>query len=135
MSPDQVLSMPPSRPLTLSPLYTMAAVNIRMFKPIEKLCDLLSLFEPNRIHLEASSQQTENDSVQFPRMIVCSFIHSELKKECKKITWRWEKTRWGLGYRVDNKIMYSLEGGYASEGSENEAFQRYVNPDAQITFH
>lgn len=44
---------------------------------------------------------------------------------------KWEKTRQGFDYRIADKIMYSLEGGYISEGSEKEAFQRCVNTDAQ----
>lgn len=32
---------------------------------------------------------------------------------------------------IVNYIMCSLEGGYASEGSEKEAFQRGVDLDAQ----
>lgn len=36
-------------------------------------------------------------------------------------------------YKIVN-IMCFLEGGYASEGSEKEAFQRRVNLDAQKQF-
>lgn len=34
------------------------------------------------------------------------------------------------GLQIINNIMCSFEGGYSSEGSEKEAFQRHVNLDA-----
>lgn len=34
----------------------------------------------------------------------------------------WEKAWWGLDYRVLTKVMCSLEGGFASEGSEKEDY-------------
>ena len=44
----------------------------------------------------------------------------KLRKECKKITLRWEKARVGLDYRIVKKIMCLLEGGYS-------LFQKCVN--------
>lgn len=35
-------------------------------------------------------------------------MYLELKREERKITRRWEKARWGLDYRIINKIMGSL---------------------------
>ena len=40
------------------------------------------------------------------------------------------KSVW-LDYEMVNKIMRSLDSGYASEGSEKEASQRCINLDAQ----
>ena len=39
----------------------------------------------------------------------------ESRRELRKITWKWEKAREGLGYRIV-KIMCSLECGQALEG-------------------
>lgn len=50
-----------------------------------------------------------------------SFMHFELRRELRKITGRWEKTRQGLDYRIIDKIICFLEGGYF----------RGVNLDAQ----
>ena len=36
-----------------------------------------------------------------------------------------------IQYKIVSKIMCSLECGYASEGSEKQAFQRCVNLDVQ----
>lgn len=60
-------------------------------------------------------------------------ITFRIKREVRKITWRWEKGRpkWGLVYRITNKIMCSLEEGLASHRSEKEAFQRCINLDTQ----
>lgn len=32
-------------------------------------------------------------------------MHLELRTEVRKMISRWEKTRWGLDYRIVNKIM------------------------------
>lgn len=37
----------------------------------------------------------------------------------------------GLDYRLVNKNRCFLEGGYASEGSNNKVFQMHVNLNAQ----
>ena len=52
------------------------------------------------------SNAPENDSP------AVSFMYLTLRRECKKITWRWKKARLGLDYRIVNKIMCSLAGGY-----------------------
>ena len=41
-----------------------------------------------------------------------------------------ETSLW-LDYRIANRVMCSLEGGYASKGVEKEAKQRCVNRGAQ----
>ena len=53
-----------------------------------------------------------------------SFIHLKLGGNIRKITWRWDKARKELGYRIVNKILCSLEGCYI-------LFQRCINLDAQ----
>ena len=63
-------------------------------------------------------------NVQENRRFAAPFLHSELRRELRKITWRWEKSKVGLDYRIVNKIMCSLEGGYG-------IFQMCVNPEAQ----
>ena len=40
----------------------------------------------------------------------------KLRRECRKISQRWEKGRRGLDYRRVNKIMGSLEGVYFRGG-------------------
>lgn len=39
-----------------------------------------------------------------------SLINLNLRMELRKITNRWEKARWGLGYRIVNGIICSLAG-------------------------
>ena len=51
-------------------------------------------------------------NVQENRRFAAPFLHSELRRELRKITWRWEKSKVGLDYRIVNKMMSSLEGGY-----------------------
>ena len=52
-----------------------------------------------------------------------SFIHLELRQEHKEDYGKVGESKAELGYRTVNTIMCSLESGYASEGSETEAFQ------------
>ena len=51
-------------------------------------------------------------------------MHLKLKREVRTITWRWDKARWELDYRIVNKIMCSLESAY-------DLFQKCVILDAQ----
>ena len=64
------------------------------------------------------SNAPENNS------FAASFMRLELRRELRKITWRCEKSKVGLDYRIVNKTMCSLEGGYG-------IFQMCVNPEAQ----
>lgn len=51
-------------------------------------------------------------------MLLCSFFYVfDIKEEMvKQITGRWEKAKWGLGYRTVNNIMCNLEDGHTLEG-------------------
>ena len=64
------------------------------------------------------SNAPENDS------FAVSFIHVELRRDCKRDYVKVGESNVGSVYRIVNKILCFLEGGYASQGSEEEAFQR-----------
>lgn len=65
-------------------------------------------------------------------------IHLELRRELKEDYMKVRESKAGkfllLDYTIVNKIIYSIEGGYASKGSQKEYtldFQKSVNLDAQ----
>lgn len=51
-------------------------------------------------------------------------MHLKLRRDVRKIAWRQAIERWGLDYRIANKITCSLESGYG-------VFQKRVVLDAQ----
>lgn len=61
------------------------------------------------------------------RMVVYSFFYTfRIKEECKEDYMKMGESKVGLDNRIVKRIMCSLEGGYASEGSLKKAFQRCV---------
>lgn len=62
------------------------------------------------------------------KMTVLQFLLN-IRNERKNV--RWKKASGRLDCRIVNKNRCSLEGGYASKGYKKEAFQRYVNLEAQ----
>lgn len=42
------------------------------------------------------------------RIQFCNLFNaSEINEETRKITWSWEKARWGVDYRIVNSVMRS----------------------------
>lgn len=49
---------------------------------------------------------------------VVPFVHLELRRESKEDYMKVGESKVGLDYRIVQKILYSLECAYASEGSK-----------------
>lgn len=79
-----------------------------------------------RLYLKVRFQQTEENAFQN----AVSLMHLSLKMQHKENYVKVGECKVGIGLQV-NKIMCSFYGGYSFEGSDKEAFQRYIILDAR----